>query len=69
MLRKVHKLFKKRLDITRSTLNAEDQFLQYLKENIALSQRELYLYSDAGREMHYAQTLPSGASLLVKGLD
>ena len=65
-LRKVHKLFKKRLDIARSTLNAEDQFLQYLKENIALSQRELYLYSDAGREMHYAQTLPSGASLLVK---
>ena len=31
-----------------------------------LSQRELYLYSDAGREMFYAQTLPSGASLLVK---
>ena len=65
-LRKVHKLFKKRLDIARSTLNAEDQFLRYLKENIALSQRELYLYSDAGREMSYAQTLPSGASLLVK---
>ena len=65
-LRKVHKLFKERLDIARSTLNAEDQFLQYLKENIALSQRELYLYSDAGREMSYAQTLPSGASLLVK---
>lgn len=65
-LRKVHKLFKKRLDIARSTLNAEDQFLQYLKENIALSRRELYLYSDEGREMFYAQTLPSGASLLVK---
>ena len=36
-LRKVRKLFKKRLDIARSTLKAEDQFLQYLKENIALS--------------------------------
>ena len=65
-LRKVHKLFKKRLDIARLTLNAEDQLLQYLKENIALTQRELYLYSDAGKEMSYAQTLPSGASLLVK---
>ena len=65
-LRKVHKLFKKRLDIARLTLNAEDQLLQYLIDNIALSQRELYLYSNAGREMVYAQTLSSGASLLVK---
>ena len=65
-LRKVHKLFKKRLDIATLALNAEDQRLQYLRDNIALSQRALYLYSDAGREMAYAQTLSSGASLLVK---
>ena len=65
-LRKVHKLFKKRLDIAKLALNAEAQFLQYLRDNIALSQRALYLYSDAGREMAYAQTLSSGASFLVK---
>jgi len=65
-LRKAHRLFKSRLDIARLTLDSQDPLLQYLKENIALSQRELYLYSDVGREMVYAQTLPSGASLLVK---
>tara|TARA_Y100001933_G_C18882931_1_gene514841 strand:- start:268 stop:1032 length:765 start_codon:yes stop_codon:yes gene_type:complete len=65
-LRKARGLFKMRLDIAKSTLDAQDPLLKYLKENIALSQRELYLYSDVGREMAYAQTLQSGASLLVK---
>jgi len=65
-LRKAHRLLKMRLDIAKLTLDAQDPLLQYLIENIALSQRELYLYSDVGREMAYAQTLPSGASLMVK---
>ena len=65
-LRKAHRLLKMRLDIAKMTLDAQDPLLQYLMENIALSQRELYLYSDVGREMAYAQTLPSGASLMVK---
>ena len=62
-LRKAHNIFRVRLDIARSTLEPGDPMLEYLSENIALSKRQLYLYSDIDREIAYA--LPSGQGLVV----
>ena len=64
-LRKVHNLFKTRLNIARSTLDSEDPIFEYLSENIGLSKRQLYLYSDMGSEIAYAQFLPSGRGMIV----
>ena len=64
-LRKVHNIFKVRLDIARSTLEPEDPAIEYLNKNIALSKRQLYSYSGTGSEIVYAQALPSGQGLIV----
>ena len=64
-LRKVHKLFKMRLNILRSTGEPRGPSFEYLSDNIDLSKRELYLYSGIGREIAYAQVLPSGGGLIV----
>ena len=64
-LRKVYNLFKTRLNIARSTLNPEDPIFEYLSENIALSKRQLHLYSGMGGEIAYAQLLPSRQGFTV----
>ena len=64
-LRKVHNIFKVRLDIARSTLEPEDPMIEYLNKNIALSKRQLYSSSGTGSEIVYAQALPSGQGLIV----
>ena len=64
-LRKAHNIFKVRLDIARLTLEPGDPMFEYLSENIAISKRQLYLYSGMGGEIAYAQALPLGQGLVV----
>ena len=64
-LRKVHEISKIRLNILRPVVGPGDPIFEYLSVNIALSKSELYLYSRIGGEIAYAQTLPSGESLIV----
>jgi len=50
-LRKVHTLFKLRLQVAELTLAGEDPMFDFLKQNIARSERYLYLASDLNKEM------------------
>jgi tetratricopeptide (TPR) repeat protein len=64
-LRKVHSLFKLRLEVAELTLPSGDPFVEVLKNNIKRSEYSLYMASDLNREIRQNRRKPLRETYLV----